>query len=96
MAKLNWSGSCRNAKWLAFGRMSSPSMRDGRGDIFGMRPFDRLVVVAVDDENGGVDRLQLIVGPVRLVRPHFADLIDEGVVFLGRRGMPYSWPARSM
>src|ERR1700750_2671983 len=64
-----------------------PSMRNGRGDIFRMRPFDRLVVVAIDDENGRVDRLQLIVGPVRLVRPHFADLIDEGVVFLGSRRM---------
>ena len=62
-------------------------MRDGRGSIFRMGPFDGLVVIAVDDENGGVDRLQLIVGPVRLVRPHLADLIDEGVVFLGRRGM---------
>src|ERR1700683_5647773 len=25
MAKLNWSGSCKKAKWLTFGRMSSPA-----------------------------------------------------------------------
>src|ERR1700691_1840344 len=58
-----------------------PSMGGGRGRIFRMRPFDRLVVVAVNDEDGRVDRFQLIIGPVRLVRPHLADLIDEGGVF---------------
>jgi len=34
-----------------------PGMRDGRGHIFRMGPFDRLVVIAVNDEDGGVDRL---------------------------------------
>src|ERR1700722_6597198 len=86
MAKLNWSGSCRKAN----GSRSAgggAGVWNGRGDILRMRPFDRLVMVAVDDENGRVDRLQLIIGPVRLVRPHLADLVDEGVVFLRRRGM---------
>src|SRR6202044_2577042 len=39
-------------------------VRDGRGDVFCMRPLDRFVMVAVDNENGRVDRLELIVGPV--------------------------------
>jgi hypothetical protein len=64
-----------------------PGVRDGRRDIFGVRPLDRLVVVAVHHDNRRVDRLELVVSPVRLVRPHLADLIDESVVFLGRRGM---------
>jgi Protein of unknown function, DUF488 len=40
-----------------------PGVRDDCGDLFRMRLLDRLVVVAVDDENGCVDRLELIVGP---------------------------------
>ena len=60
---------------------------DRRCDIFGVCALDRLVVVAVNDDNGRVDRLELRVGPVRLVGPHLADLIDEGVVLLRRRRM---------
>ena len=56
-----------------------------RGDIFGMGAVDRLVVVAVDDEDGRLDRLELGVGPVGLAEPHLADLIDEGGVFVRRR-----------
>src|SRR5271166_6834043 len=60
-------------------------MRDGRRDIFGVLALDRLVMVAVDDQDGRVDRRELSVRPIRLVPPHLADLIDEGGIFLGRR-----------
>ena len=62
-------------------------MRDGRGDIFGMVALDRLVMVAVDDEDRRVDRLELIVASISADRPHPADMVDERVIFLGRRGI---------
>ena len=62
-------------------------VRDRCRDIFGVRAFDGFVMVAVDDKDGRVDRLELRVGPVRLFGPHLADLIDKRPVFLGRRRM---------
>jgi len=48
---LNWSGSCKKTKWLRIRQDQQAGVRDGRGDIFGMWPLDRLIVVVIDDED---------------------------------------------
>src|ERR1700674_4535751 len=47
------------------------------GDVFRVLALDRLVVVAIHHCHRGGDRLELRVRPVRLARPHFADLLDK-------------------
>ena len=84
MAKLN-CGVLQKGEMADVGQDQQPRMRDRRGDIFGVLALDRLVVIAVDDEDRRVDRLELRVAPVRLLGPHLADLSDEGVVVLRRR-----------
>jgi hypothetical protein len=45
---------------MAHGRQDEEArVGNGRSDIFGVGALDRLVVVAVDDEDGGIDRLEL-------------------------------------
>src|ERR1700712_3338058 len=43
---------------------------DVGGHELGVFPFDRLIVVAIDDPGRHGDRLQLLGGPVRLRGPH--------------------------
>src|ERR1700716_527491 len=62
-----------------------PRVRDRRGDRIGVLAFYRLVMIAVNDEDRRVDRLQLRVAPVRLLRPHRADLRDKRIILLWRR-----------
>ena len=49
----------------------------------GVRGLDRLVVVAIEDHRRHGDRAQLVLGVVRLGRPHLGDLRDEGVELAG-------------
>jgi hypothetical protein len=67
-------------------------VRNGCRDIFGVRPFDRLVMVAVDDEDWRVDRLELIVGPVRLTRTCASgDRLPRGFGVKRLMDLPMAW-----
>ena len=85
MAKLNWSGSCKKAKWLTFGRMSRPAC----GMVAAIYSvWARLIASSWSPSTTrtGVSIVfELGVGPVGLDEPHLADLIDEGGVFVRRR-----------
>src|SRR5262249_1841237 len=51
-------------------------------------PLDRLVVIGVDDPGWRLDARELLLGEVRLCRPHLADLVEKGFV-LGGRGREF-------
>lgn len=61
------------------------SAGNGRGHVFGVFTLDGFVVVTVNDQYRAFDFRQVLGRPIRLARPHMADLLDERVVLLGGR-----------
>src|ERR1700736_377141 len=61
-----------------------------------MLTLDGLVMIAVDDEDWRVDRLELRITSIWLLGPHLADLVDEAVVILRRRRMGSVLPAGAL
>src|SRR5258708_3312564 len=70
-----------------------PRVRNRPRDIVGVLASDRLVMIAVDDEDRRVDRLELRIAPVRLFCPHLAYLTDKGIILFGRRRLPFIFVA---
>src|SRR6202022_190448 len=60
----------QKGKTACVGQDQQPRVRDHRRDIFGVLTLDRLVMVAVGDENWRVDRLELRIAPIGLFGPH--------------------------
>ena len=56
-----------------------------RGHVIGVLALDRFIVVAVDNPRRHFDVAQLLVGKMRLARPHLLDIRLEGVELRGRR-----------
>src|SRR3954451_7894334 len=66
------------------GQDQQSGSRNGGCYIYRVLEFDELVMVAIHDQDWSGYRLQLRIGPVWLLCPHFCDLIEKGLIFFGR------------